>query len=172
MENIKKNNTVFIKKEKSEGSTSDYYISEDGKYFLKKPKEYLDYNILEREIFILKKLQKYETHFPKLVYHDSECLITEYIGEIISKETLPKDYIKQIERILEILQKEEIRHSDIKDSEILVDKKNKIYLVDYGWAEYKKDISCGGMFNNINLVKNYSSDRIHIKKIIRKLLRK
>ena len=56
-----------------------------------------------------------------------------YCGNPINKKNCPKDYKEQIEEILMELKKYNCSHNDITEKEILVIK-NKIMLVDFGWA--------------------------------------
>lgn len=129
------------------GTTSKYFIDDNKKYFMKIPKLYKENNILEREILILKLLN--ENNFdwcPKLLYYDSESIITEYCGESINYENIPDDFEEQIGKILLDLKSVNVKHNDIwmigKEPEFLV-KNNKIYLIDFGWSSINDDFSCG-----------------------------
>jgi tRNA A-37 threonylcarbamoyl transferase component Bud32 len=106
---------------------------------------YKEHDLLKREIFILKKLQKYDC-FPKIVYYNNILLVTEYIGDFIKKESIPDNILFQINDINNILIKEKIIHSDIKQNEMLI-KDNKLYIVDFGWARYHNIWSCNSGFS-------------------------
>ena len=63
----------------------------------------------------------------------NKIVTTEYCGDKINKNNLPKDWKKQKEHILLILKKYNCRHNDIKPDELLVHK-DKIKIIDFGWA--------------------------------------
>ena len=137
--NINGNQVIFYKKSIN-GNTSLYFIDSSNKYFMKIPYIYIEYDILTREIFILKKLEQYDC-FPKIVYYNNILLVTEYIGEVIKKDTIPDNILFQINDINNILLKEKIIHSDIKQNEMLI-KDNKLYIIDFGWSRYNNKWSC------------------------------
>jgi hypothetical protein len=62
-----------------------------------------------------------------------KILTTEYVGNKINKNNIPKDWEKQKEHILTTLKNHNCRHNDIKPDEILV-QNNKIKFIDFGWA--------------------------------------
>jgi predicted Ser/Thr protein kinase len=139
------NGIEFFKIIPKSGSTSNYYVDFEKKYFMKIPTRYKSYNVLEREIYILKMLKNYKW-CPNLIYYDNNVIITEYCGEVLNVKNIPDDYELQIKKILSDLKKENIEHNDIhhgrKSIELLV--KNKlIYLIDYGWCSINGDFSCG-----------------------------
>jgi hypothetical protein len=134
------------KKDGYSGYTSFYFIDDEKKYFMKIPRRCLDYDIMKREIFILKKLENYD-RFPKVIFHDNFCVVFDHIGEVIKKETIPIDVIFQINDINNILKKEKITHTDVKVGEMLV-KNNRLYLADFGWAKYNNSITCNQGFSN------------------------
>jgi predicted Ser/Thr protein kinase len=137
---------IFHRKNINNGNTSLYFIDLNYKYFMKIPYMYIENDLLKREIFILKKLNQYD-YFPKIVFYNNILLITEYIGDIIKKETIPNDILFQINDINNILSKEKIIHSDIKQSEMLI-KENKLYIVDFGWSKFNNKWSCDNNFCN------------------------
>ena len=123
-----------------QGATSLYFKDKNNKYFLKIPIKYTKYDILKREVFILKKLQKYK-HFPRLVKYSDYYIITEYIGDTISKDTIPENIFSQINKINNIFKKENIIHADIKNSEMLI-KNNILYIIDFGWSKFNNTWCC------------------------------
>jgi len=139
------NEDISFIKSKCFGTTSAYYISDKTEYFLKLVCDYNDYNVLEREVIILKILAKYNKHFPKLIAYNNQYIITEYIGPVLNKNN--PDIIKQANIILNILANEMISHSDIKEGELLI-KDNTLYLVDFGWASLNGDLSCGNKISD------------------------
>lgn len=133
---IDREEVIFYRIKKKLGHTSFYFTDSNNKYFMKFPVSYLEHDILNKEIFFLKKLEKYDC-FPKLVFYNNFLLVTEYIGENIKKETIPKDILFQINNINNIFKKEKIIHCDIKINEMLI-KDDKLYIIDFGWARYNK----------------------------------
>ena len=145
----------------NKGATSDIYISDDKKYFLKKQSNYKNDDCLKREIHILKILNENKiTWCPKLLYYDDKLFILNYIGNEISEYNIPNDYLQQINKIKLELNQLNIQHNDIKLEELLI-KDNKIYLVDYGWASINNDYSCNNLFKNkMKLGKVFTFDDI------------
>ena len=143
--NIEGSPVIFYRKN-IKGNTSLYFTDFNNKYFMKIPYMYTDYDLLRREIFILKKLEQYNC-FPKLLFYNNILLVTEYVGDIIIKETIPDNILFQINDISNILLKEKIIHSDIKQNEMLI-KDNKLYIIDFGWARYNNKWSCDYSFSN------------------------
>jgi predicted Ser/Thr protein kinase len=142
------NEVITFFEQKKLGQTSDYYIDASNRYFMKIPKNFLEYDCLKREVFMLKKLAKY-SHFPKLVAHDDTFIITHFIGEKLNSMNKPVNYEYQKNEILKILETEKIRHCDIKAEELLV-KDGILYLVDFGWAMLDGRLDCGiGISNKI-----------------------
>ena len=160
----------FNKIDKKLGATSLYSIDDNKKYFMKIPIYYNEYDIIKREIYILKILLKYNKHFPKLIYYNDFLIITEYIGDIIKKETIPIDILFQINDINNILKKENIIHSDIKLDEMLI-KDNILYIVDFGWAKLNGNWHCDiNISNTIKPCLNETSDIYCMINIILELL--
>jgi len=56
-----------------------------------------------------------------------------YIGEMITKETIPEDWKEQRDYILKELAKCKCKHNDIKPQEITI-QDGKLHLIDFGWA--------------------------------------
>ncbi len=91
------------------------------------------FNGFQREVEWLIRLRRFD-RVPKILevaYPDK--LVMSYVGELISKETIPTDWYEQMEYILGELKKYGCCHNDIKPREILVNKGN-LYLIDYNWA--------------------------------------
>jgi serine/threonine protein kinase len=114
-------------------TTSFFYIHKKGSggYLIKIPKN-KDY--LERELEFYKKLKKY-SHFPKIIEYTTQYMIFEYVGDVINARNIPDNALQQIKEIYSYLEREKIKHGDIKINEILV-KNNIIYLVDFGSAHF------------------------------------
>ena len=62
-----------------------------------------------------------------------QTLVTEYVGEPVTRDTLPRDWAVQRNHLLRTLYRANCRHNDIKPSEILV-QDGVLRLVDFGWA--------------------------------------
>lgn len=98
-------------------------------------------NVYENEKLWLLKLRD-SIHFPKIIYYDdiARIITTQYCGEPITVDNVPKDLFEQLQDILHELRKYNCRHNDIKPNELLVHN-GKIYLVDFGWAsEFDKNL--------------------------------
>ena len=136
-------NDIKYVKFNSHGATSDMYISKDNKYIKKVVKKFKEYDVLKREIYILKLLNKYNYKWaPKLISFNNNEIISTYCGEEANSDNIPDDYVTQINSILIDLKKHNIKHNDIKINEILI-KDNKIHLCDFGWASINDDFSLG-----------------------------
>lgn len=146
------NNINFNEITPKHGTTSRYLIDDNKKYFMKIPKDYKEYNILEREIYILSLLNKRKFEWcPLLLYSSGNKMITNYCGETVDADNLPDNYEIQVLKILDDLKKLNIKHNDIwfmgKTPELLV-KNGKIYLIDFGWVSINDDFSCGINISN------------------------
>ena len=152
------------------GATSYYFTDDQKKYFLKIPYnkiknwDFLNYDILKREIYILTILSKYEQHFPKLIDYNEFGIITEFIGDILCEKNIPSNILTQIETIINILNTENISHRDIKKEELLI-KDNILYIVDWGWSTINNDFSCG--INLCSLEKPFLNTDSDVKCILK-----
>ncbi len=91
------------------------------------------FNGFQREIWWLIRLRNFD-RVPKIIKIEYPNRLTEsFIGDVITKETVPADWYDQMEYILGYLKSVNCNHNDIKPSEILV-KDGKLYLIDYNWA--------------------------------------
>ena len=158
---INVNNEKYeIQKTDFAAETSNIFITKDKKFIFKKVSDLLydkkkkltinlsDYNIFEREVYLLKILNEKVDWAPKLIYYDSKnkILMSEFSGERLNKENKPKNLKEQIKSILNDLENLNIQHNDIKyDEEILV-LNNKVSICDWGWGSINNNHSC-----NINL---------------------
>ena len=147
----------------SQGHTSVVSLSSDKQYIKKKITKYLEHNCYEREIHILKLLNHYQFDWcPKFVQsNDDMSFIMTYCGERINKKNKPKTYKEQVQNILKDMKSINLKHNDIKSSEVLVHK-DKVHIIDFGWASISDDFSCGikgisskkkpcGIFNDNNI---------------------
>ena len=127
------------------GFTSNIFYNVDMDWFLKYPIHYVDYDVLNREIFILNLLNDNKIGWcPTLIYKTNSFLITNNCGNKLNSENIPDDYVSQLKIILSDLSKLNIQHNDMAGSGFnftVCD--SKLYLIDYGWSSYCNDMSCG-----------------------------
>lgn len=153
------------------GATSYVEIDKDNRIVKKYVKSYSQFQVFEREVYWLKYLnEKGYEWCPKLlsVNDKSKIIVMEYVGEPITKNNAPIEWKKQLVSILEDLNKENIKHNDIKHGEILVEN-DKINLIDYGWASFNDDWSCKGRFRKIKKPCHIFHDSKAIERIERYL---
>lgn len=128
--------------------TSNIYIDSLSKYILKEQTKYSSYNLTEREVFLLTYLNEKNIDWvPKILGNYDNFILMEYCGETIKPDNIPNDYFNQISKILDELERLEIKHNDLYDKatgkiDILV-KDGKLYVVDFGWASLKNQLNCG-----------------------------
>jgi predicted Ser/Thr protein kinase len=92
-------------------------------------KTFKDSKKLEKEIYCLEKLEEYNC-FPKILKKEKDSVTLEHCGEIIHTYTYIPDWKIQIEKIVTILEKENIFQNDMV-RENFVQKDGKIYLIDF-----------------------------------------
>lgn len=90
----------------------------------------------QNEIDILPSLEKYNL-VPKILDFNNDSLILTNCGDVINKNNVPVDWKYQFTKIYEMLKNENIYHNDFTLSNVTI-KNNKIYLIDFGWASFKK----------------------------------
>ncbi len=146
-------NTASFNKPKpittKQGMTSIVTIDKGKNTVTKKVTQYTSYSVFEREIYWLNYFNEHEYKWcPKLTSTDPEekTITMEYVGEPITKHNAPKDWKQQLEQILEILDKDNIEHNDIKNTEILI-RDGVVHLIDYGWMSKDSDWSCKNMLS-------------------------
>ena len=159
-----RNNFIFVNNDKYEvikhnltGQSSNIYITKDKKYVFKKVFSVLlndistnldDYNIFEREVYLLQLLNKNVLWVPKLISYDikNKIIMTEYCGERLNRKNKPLNLKSQLLKIYNELNILNIQHNDIKvDQEILI-LNVEVSICDWGWGSINKNHSC-----NINL---------------------
>ena len=127
--NVTKNNIcIFVKKYNREFNENNYDLVSP--YNVNSIEHY------RNEINILPKLEIYNLT-PKLINFNSNCLFLSNCGEVISKNNIPINWKEQIYNIYNMLVKEKLYHNDITVTNFTV-LKNKIYLIDFGWASFEK----------------------------------
>ncbi len=120
---------------------SDSSITKHIKKTIKPNISLFDHTCVERELYILNLLSKFDWS-PKVISNTSTSITMTNVGERINKDNIPFDAIDQITNILKDLKSINVEHNDIKNEEILV-KDGKLHLCDFGWASINKDFSCG-----------------------------
>ena len=102
------------------------------------------YNVYEREKYLAGILSQFDW-FPKLLYADDtvKYFIYKNVGVPLNKKNKPKDLKKQFDKILADMKSVNVQHNDIKIGELLINKKGKISLCDFGWGSVNNDLGCG-----------------------------
>lgn len=95
-------------------------------------KKYRHYDFVNKEVFWLKKLESFD-RTPNVIDFNEDTIIMDYMGQVITKATVPSDWEDQIKYIIRILELLKVSHNDIKIEEILV-KDGKINLIDFQHA--------------------------------------
>lgn len=110
------------------------------KYIIRKQ----NYQVYEREKYLASILKRFDW-YPKLLYSDDDnnFFIFSNAGIPITLENKPHDLAKQFNIILNDLKRVNVQHNDIKLTEILLDKNDKIHLCDFGWGSVNDDLGCG-----------------------------
>jgi tRNA A-37 threonylcarbamoyl transferase component Bud32 len=146
------------------GQTGEVRMCSKKQFVKKHVTRYLGQDCYEREIGVLKLLNEHKFDWcPTLIktYDDEKTFIMNYCGNSMMKTNRPTDYKKQVEQILNDMKSIDLKHNDIKNTEVLVCN-SKIFIVDFGWASIKDDFSCG--LGNISTKKKpcgiYEDNRI------------
>lgn len=102
--------------------------------FIKKVihKKYHHYDFVTKEVFWLQKLSSFD-RTPNVLSFDGDSIVMDYMGKVITKDTVPPDWREEIEYIIKTLELLGVSHNDIQIGEILV-KDNKINLIDFQHA--------------------------------------
>tara|TARA_B100002051_G_scaffold253745_1_gene267921 strand:+ start:75 stop:629 length:555 start_codon:yes stop_codon:yes gene_type:complete len=148
-------------------TTSIITINHENDTVYKETVRYLEFRVVENEIYWLKKLSDFE-HTPNIIDHNKNKITLSYAGEPLTSKNLPIDWEKQIEKILDKLNEINCSHNDIKPTDLLM-LNNKIMLIDFQWASNVNQSlstnlpkSIGGIYKS----KNGFNDRYSIYKSI------
>ena len=115
-------------------STSDIKINKRKNIVTKTIRpEFLEYGLVEREAYWLRKLYAESDRFPEVVFAKGNVIQTRYIGDRLEGNNVPFDWFGQMSEILEVMSYIGVRHNDIKPHDILV-RDDRLYLIDFGWA--------------------------------------
>lgn len=114
------------------------------------------------EIFWLKKLKKYG-FVPKIINIDYKNLILSisYEGKEISAKNKPNNWSKQLDKILNILKKNNCFHSDINPQNILV-RSNKLKLIDFDQCTKITDLKKNIFLKTRIFYDEYSHNRVNL----------
>lgn len=122
------------------------------------------------EVTALQKLQKLDSpHFPKLIEEHNGHIEIEITDGGLTKHNMPENYQEQCREILDVLNKADVVHRDIKPDNIHI-KNGQIVLIDFGWASSKKDVNSrpkksGGLGGRYKHPKGYN-DKYSLNKSI------
>lgn len=129
---------IFCSYENIKGEGKNISIIKKDNIYQKTFKDRVTYN---KEKEALENILKYDIS-PKFTYDDNELILyLEDCGEKINSENKPIDYNLQFDNILKILSKENMFHNDLNDSNILVDKNNKIRIIDFEHVSYFEPVN-------------------------------
>ena len=128
-------------------------------------KKYFSNNALSQfynEIYWLKKLEKYG-FVPKIKNIDYRKYIISISneGDEISKQNKPQDWPKQLNKILNILKKNNCFHSDINPQNVLV-KNNKLKLIDFDQCLKISDLKKNIFLKTRVFYDQYAFNRINL----------
>jgi len=173
LKNIKFIRVKALPEEEFGSHTSKIYVDKNKKYILKELIKHKEHDLIKREAYVLNLLNSRNFIWaPKLIHSEDGLLITERCGERVNEKNIPSNYKIQAKKILQDLKKLNIKHNDIKKSEILINS-GVICLCDFGWASINNDYSCGigisnkkkihGIFPDEGIIKIL--DNVYDKKI-------
>ena len=124
---IKQDLSIFKKKYNLSNSTNNNYD-----IYIEKPYNPIQQQHMNNEIKYLGILK--DTNIvPKIIYKKNNELFLTNCGEKINKNNIPDNWKEQIMNIYEILKYNNIYHNDITLDNLTI-LNNKIYLIDFGWA--------------------------------------
>lgn len=105
--------------------------------------KYNSFTTFEREVYWLTRFNKANVPWaPKIKYAVKPYLCLDYRGTRIKRSTLPRNWRTQARNIETGLRQHKCIHNDIKSEDILV-LRNKLTLIDFGWASLAGDMRCG-----------------------------
>lgn len=145
------------KKVNEDTDFSNIYITTDNKYVFKRITDFLEYDVFEREVYLLDYLNDVCNFTPKLIKYDKDTkiMMMNYCG--ISLYNWQQKYnsmptsakiLDQMKNIGKTLKEHNIKHNDIKLYDEFLILNDKLYLCDFGWGSIGNDHSCKiGLWN-------------------------
>ena len=118
-------------------------ITTDKSYVFKHVTAYLEYDVFEREIFLLEYLKNKNCDFvPEVIKYDitNKIIMMSYCGSLLTK--LTPDIFVQMKNIESTLKIHNVKHNDIKMYSELLLLNDKLYLCDFGWGSIGTDHGC------------------------------
>ena len=109
-----------------------YVIKIAGSVFWRRLTRFDPVDLLKQEFECLELLQ--DAGFtPNPLYFSEKILVTKWVGNPISKESVPMDWEQQVRQIADELAKRRIVHLDIKAANVLI-AGERLKLIDFGWS--------------------------------------
>ena len=133
--------TIMENFKKFSSNTSDIVIDKRKGVVIKRVRLFIDKDVYEREVYILQLLNSYGFDWcPRLLGTDpsSREITMSYCGERLTRSNQPADTKEQFDKILS-----DMRHNDIKATELLVDRRGRLRLCDFQWATIDGSLACG-----------------------------
>lgn len=129
------------------GATSS--VRMHGGVVVKKSKEFHAYNLIAREVCVLKRLQKFPW-CPRLLQSTEDSITLSFVGNTLTAQNAPSDSVAQFKHILGDMASAGVRHNDIlfpcsatkhdKHEVMVLD--GRLSLVDFGWATTDGAVPC------------------------------
>jgi len=111
----------------------------------------------KREIKVINKLNELNINVPMLYgCNDKYTIVMEFIDgvrlrDVLIQNTINKIYLQQLGQWLSIMHENGIIHGDLTTSNLMVDKNNKLFLIDFGLSFFSSKIE--DMAVDIHLLK-------------------
>jgi len=122
---------------------SNVYITTDKSYVFKHVTDYTEYDVVEREVFLLEYLKNKNCDFvPDVIKYDitNKIIMMSYCGSTLTK--LTPDILVQMKNIESTLKRHNVKHNDIKIYSEFLLLNDKLHLCDFGWGSIGTDHGC------------------------------
>ena len=114
-----------------------YCLVKEKKMVFKRFEEYaIALGLLENEVQWYSRFNSspgYPAHTAKMLDYNENTITLQYVGEPITKQTIPCNFKDQLSQIAYFLQLHQCQHCDITPNNLLFFK-GRIFLIDFGWA--------------------------------------